>query len=222
MATTEENLRFYEASREVPDNAKKPINGGRLKGMTDINPMWRIKKLTELFGPVGIGWYYNIVNRWTEGNQAQTEICAFVDIDLYIKVDNEWSKPIRGTGGSKLVTAETSGQHVSDECYKMAQTDALSVACKMIGIAADVYWDKDAMSTKYQAESYKAQNSKKAAEKAYPPRESLIATIQEKYPEGSKAQKALLEYLSVTSLNDATDDQLRAVWAQKCQKNKTA
>ena len=52
----EENLRLYNRIKSVPDTAKKKIDGGRLKGMTDISPMWRIKMLTDLFGPVGIGW----------------------------------------------------------------------------------------------------------------------------------------------------------------------
>ena len=77
------------------------------------------------------------------------EICAFVDIHLFVKVDGEWSKPIFGTGGSKLATVERSGVYVSDECYKMATTDALSVACKELGIGADVYWEKD--KTKYDS-----------------------------------------------------------------------
>ena len=47
---------YYNQLRTVPEVAKKPIGGGRLKGMTDINPMWRIKRITEVFGPVGIGW----------------------------------------------------------------------------------------------------------------------------------------------------------------------
>jgi DNA-directed RNA polymerase subunit RPC12/RpoP len=42
---------------------------------------------------------------------------------------------------------ETNGIYVSDECYKMALTDALSVACKALGVGADVYWQKD--NTKY-------------------------------------------------------------------------
>lgn len=42
---------------------------------------------------------------------------------------------------------EKAGIHVSDECYKMATTDALSVACKQLGIGADVYFEKD--KTKY-------------------------------------------------------------------------
>lgn len=49
-----ENLEIYEKVREVPEKAQKKIEAGRLKGMTDINPMWRIKVLTEQFGVCGI------------------------------------------------------------------------------------------------------------------------------------------------------------------------
>lgn len=140
-----EKLELYEKVRSVPDNAKKTIKGGRLNGMTDINPIWRIKTLTEQFGPCGIGWYYMPVKKWLE--MSGDEVAAFVDIELYIKVGDEWSKPIVGTGGSKFVSQEKSGIHVSDECYKMATTDAISVACKQLGIGADVYWESD--KTKY-------------------------------------------------------------------------
>lgn len=143
-----ENLDIYNAVRCVPEYAKKPIVGGRLKGKTDINPMWRIKALTEQFGPCGIGWYYKPVNKWIESHGD--EVCAFVDIELFIKVNGEWSMPISGTGGNMLAQKEKSGIYVSDECFKMATTDALSVACKQLGIGADVYWEDDR--TKYDAE----------------------------------------------------------------------
>lgn len=136
-----ENLELYEKFRTVPDEAKKPINGGRLKGKTDINPMWRIKALTEAFGPCGIGWYYKPVNKWMECQGE--EVAAFVDIELYVKYEGEWSKPIPGTGGSMFVAEEKNGLYVSDECYKMATTDAISVACKQLGFGADVYWSSD-------------------------------------------------------------------------------
>lgn len=141
-----ENLKIYEAARKVPNEALKPIQAGRLKGKSDINPMWRIKKLTEIFGPCGIGWKYTIVKQWTEP-AADGEIAAFCDIDLYVKEDGEWSDPIPGTGGSMFVAKEKSGLYANDECYKMALTDAISVACKALGFAADVYWDRDP--TKY-------------------------------------------------------------------------
>ena len=143
-----DNLKIYNTVREVPPEAKKNIAGGRLKGMTDINPMWRIKKLTEVFGVCGIGWKYEIVDRWIETAMAKDEITANIIINLYIKAENgEWSEPIPGIGGSMLVASETKGLYVNDECYKMALTDAISVASKALGMGADVYWDKD--TTKY-------------------------------------------------------------------------
>ena len=141
------NLDLYNRVRVVPEEAKKPIKGGRLNGMTDINPMWRIKVLTSEYGPCGIGWFYKPVKKWTE--QVGGETVAFVDIELFVKVDGEWSQPICGTGGSKLSQNERNGLFVSDECYKMATTDAISVACKQLGIGADVYFEADR--TKYDS-----------------------------------------------------------------------
>ena len=42
------NLSIYKQMRSVPAEAKKAIEAGRLKGKSGINPMWRIKKLTEV------------------------------------------------------------------------------------------------------------------------------------------------------------------------------
>jgi len=141
-----DNLSIYNKVRTVPDNALKPIVAGRLKGKSDINPMWRIKALTENFGIVGIGWKYEIVEKKLEKG-GNNEIAAFVDINLYIKVDGQWSDAIPGTGGSSFVANEKNGLYTSDECFKMALTDAISVACKALGIGADVYRGSD--KTKY-------------------------------------------------------------------------
>lgn len=141
-----ENLTLYNALRVVPDSAKRGISAGRLKGKTDINPMWRIKALTEQFGPCGIGWKYTITEKRLERG-AKDEIAAFLDINLYVKIDGQWSDAIPGTGGSAFVASERNGLYTSDECFKMALTDAISVACKALGMGADVYWDKD--KTKY-------------------------------------------------------------------------
>lgn len=150
------NMYIYEASRNVPPEACKSFNNGRFSG-TDINPMWRIKKLTELFGPAGIGWYYEVISERSERLSDDTVI-AVVDLNLYIKQNGEWSKPIYGTGGNQLVSKTKSGTSVSDEGYKMALTDALSVACKALGIGADVYFDKD--KTKYTQSSAQAEPTK--------------------------------------------------------------
>lgn len=136
-------LKLWEEVRQVPQNAQKKITGGRLRGMTDINPMWRIKALTEQFGPCGIGWKYEVTNKELIPG-AQGEVAAIVDINLYIKHEGEWSEPIPGTGGSMFVAKEKAGLYTSDECYKMALTDAISVSCKALGFAADIYWQEGA------------------------------------------------------------------------------
>lgn len=142
------NMDIYERVRSVPDTAQKKIQAGRLKGKTDINPMWRIKILTEIFGMCGFGWKYEIVSQRLERTDSG-ESAAFVDILLYVKQNDIWSEPIPGTGGSSFVAKERNGLYVSDECFKMALTDAISVACKALGVGADIYWDAD--STKYNS-----------------------------------------------------------------------
>lgn len=147
------NMDIYNAVSAVPDSAQKRITGGRLNGMTDINPMWRIRELTELFGPCGIGWKYKIVREWLE-TASTGEVGAFVDIELQYKItpNADWSEPIPGTGGSKFVAAEKGNNlRASDECYKMALTDAISVACKALGFGADIYWASGR--TKYNADT---------------------------------------------------------------------
>jgi hypothetical protein len=159
-----DNLELYNKVRTVPPMAQKAITGGRLRGMTDINPMWRIKTLTEQYGPCGFGWKYEITKQWLEPG-AKEEIAVFVNINLYYtRPDKTWSEAIPGTGGSMFVAKEKEGLHTSDECYKMALTDALSVACKALGFGADVYWNGD--STKYDKPTQPAPQPPKPAPKA--------------------------------------------------------
>lgn len=162
------NLDLYNKVRAVPQEAQKEIQAGRLKGKTDINPMWRIKTLTEQFGVCGFGWKTEIVREWLEAG-ANGEITANVEIRLYVKQDGAWSDAIPGIGGSALVAKETAGLRTDDDCYKKAYTDAISVACKALGIGADVYYAKD--STKYDAPS---------AEKPVQTQQTKTATVTQK------------------------------------------
>ena len=73
------------------------------------------------------------------------------DINLFVKKDGEWSRPIFGNGGNKLIANEKkyeNGQavyipYLDDDAYKKAYTDAISVAAKALGVGADVYFEKD-------------------------------------------------------------------------------
>lgn len=177
-----DNMRIYNQCREVPPEAQKAITGGRLKGMTDINPMWRIKKLTEMFGPCGIGWYYTQPEyQFVPGNDG--EVACIAQTSLVYRDDNGWSQPIPGSGGAMYVAKETKGLYTDDEAPKKALTDALSVACKALGIGADVYFAKDR--TKYdkrqqdpspKQETSHTPESKPEPKQEYPKR---LATVQQ-------------------------------------------
>jgi hypothetical protein len=135
-------LTIWNEVRSVPKEAQKPISGGRLRGMTDINPVWRLKTLTGIWGPCGVGWKYEIKRTWTDKGFGD-EVAAFVEINLFVKHGDGWSDPIPGLGGSKFIAKEKDGPYTSDECYKMALTDAISVACKALGVGADIYFAAD-------------------------------------------------------------------------------
>ena len=137
-----DNMEIWQALEKTADEAKKPIEAGRLKGFTDINPCWRMKRLTEVFGPCGIGWKFQIAQAYTIPG-ANDEVAAFVDILLYYKQDGEWSEGVPGMGGSMFVAKERNGMHTSDECFKMALSDAIGTACKALGMSADIYFSKD-------------------------------------------------------------------------------
>lgn len=197
MEPVSPNMRIWAQCADVPEWAQKPITGGRLKGMTDISPQWRYKILTKMFGPRGFGWNSRVINRWME-TAPDGEIKAFVEIEFWYKdpETGEKSDIITASGGSSFYTQERSGWYCSDECYKMAETDAMSVACKSIGVAAKIYGSGDR--TKYVLseegelceyqptdEEIKAENrAKKAAQM-----ENVLPGVAAKTPTTAPAQE---------------------------------
>ena len=174
-----DKMTIYNAVRSVPKEAQKEFNNGRFKG-TDINPMWRIKVLTEQFGPSGFGWY--IDNVAFEDKVVAGETLTICQLDLFVKLGDEWSRPIHGVGGNRTSTKTASGNTmISDEAEKMAYTDAISVACKALGIGADVYFQADR--TKYTAGEFEAPKTAPKAATTPAPASAKVCTpdMYEKY-----------------------------------------
>lgn len=185
-----DNLKFYNQFRSVPAEAQKTIQAGKLKGFTDINPMWRIKMLTEVFGACGTGWYTGDVKMWVENSAGES--AAFCSLNLYVKREGEWMSPIFGIGGSKL-SGKGVGDGINDEAFKMAYTDALSIACKNLGMAADIYFANDR--TKYNAQDAPTQEvrtkrpARGAETAAYTPMpENMYWKVVAAYAQGKKTK----------------------------------
>lgn len=134
-----ENLTIWNQVKQPPSNFLKRIEFGYLKGKSDINPQWRLMAMTQAFGPVGHGWTYRITQKWTETAPCGT-VMAFAEVAVKTKLDGEWGEEFYGIGGSQIVEIAKDKLKANDEGFKMAVTDALGVAFKAVGMAADVYF----------------------------------------------------------------------------------
>jgi len=193
-------LELWSKVDKVPTNYLKQIAAGRMKGKSDINPQWRYKALTENFGICGIGWKYEVVRLWLEPG-SNDQVCAFAEIKLYVNQSGAWSEAIPGIGGSMLIAKESSGLYTSDEAYKMAITDALSVACKMLGIGSAIYeglWDgstyKGAPANKPAEVTKPVTKSEPVAQQPSAPKveatpEQVTKPAQQELPTGSNKPK---------------------------------
>lgn len=141
------NMRIWDAVSQTPPNCTKRIPAGRLRGMTDISPTWRVETLTRMFGPCGLGWKIEVVRSEIVPG-AGDEARAFIQLNLYIRDGDHWSEAIPGFGGSSYTTKEKNGVYTDDECYKKAFTDALGSACRLLGFSADIY--SSAYGSKYE------------------------------------------------------------------------
>lgn len=206
-----ENLKLWGQVCRPPETALKQIGGGRLKGMTDINPQWRYKAMTETFGPVGFGWKYRVTDRWERSDSAG-QTAVFVSVAVNIKQGDEWSDDINGTGGSMLICQEKNGLFFSDEAYKMAETDALSVALKQIGVAADIYMGMF-NGSKYTRESFEPDPNAKVGEEE-------IAELNAGLDETSSDKEAFCNLFKIASLADMPLSQYASAMAMINQKRK--
>jgi len=213
-----QNLETYEKLRNVPKEAQKQFSNGKFSG-TDINPMWRIKKMTEVFGMCGIGWYVEVVNR--EMIKADNgEQSAFISVKLYIKDEKsgEWSKPIYGEGGNSYEKVTRSGISVSDEAFKMAYTDAISNATKMLGLGADIWFAND--KTKYTEE--RNVTTRVVATKA-PEQPTVIDTKKVIFDYLANNAEALSYYKKqylFTTMDELTDGQIKEIYEHLKKYNK--
>lgn len=205
-----DNMRYWEPMRRPPETALKKIQGGRLAGKSDINPQWRLKTMTSVFGPCGIGWKYEVIRFWSEEGEGGQKF-AFAHIHLFVKDGDTWSEPVPGIGGSMLIEKERSGLHSSDEGYKMALTDALSVAMKALGMAADIYeglfdGSKYADKPAPQKSGYKVDNRGELMDKIG------NYMMDEADQDKGLASSNLLQMTGKKSLRDLTDAELMGLF----------
>jgi hypothetical protein len=131
-AGNEDRIRVWNSCQSTPSEYLKDFKkAGGFSGKS-IDPVYRIRKLTELFGPCGQGWCFVQEDQWSESGSG-----AYV---VYVRGHLWWKDPETGaTYQTMSHTGGTVADRAPDEAYKMAETDALGKCCLDLGMSADVY-----------------------------------------------------------------------------------
>lgn len=129
-----ENTKIWDRLRKTdPSHTKGFKRAGGFSG-TALKPQWVIQRLTEEFGPCGVGWGVNK----PEFQVVPTE----TDVLVYCTV-SAWhgSKDalLWGVGGDKVKAARQNGAFCDDEAFKKAFTDAVMNAFKFAGVGHDIH-----------------------------------------------------------------------------------
>ena len=137
MAKTLDNMKIWDAlGKTDPAHTKQFTRAGGFRG-TAIKPMWANLRMTEFFGPCGIGWgmykpEYQLV-------EVAEEVLVYCTLNVWYAIDGKERGQVYGVGGDKVAVKGKDGIRTDDEAFKKAYTDALSNAMKMIGVGADVH-----------------------------------------------------------------------------------
>ena len=125
------NMKIWETLSKTNPNYTKtaPSNYGKI--ITTIDPMYQIQMMTDLFGPVGLGWKYKVDYKYIDGL-----VFAEVTIKYFT---NEWHEygPV-----CSVQNLSKSNNKLDDEAPKKAMTDAMTKAFSHLGMSADVFMGK--------------------------------------------------------------------------------
>jgi len=124
------NMKIWETLSKTNPEFTKPLPGYGGKKLTTIDPMYQIKMMTDLFGPVGIGWKYKVDYKYIDG-------LVFAEVTIKYFTD-EWHE----YGPVCSVQNLSKRDKLDDEAPKKAMTDAMTKAFSHLGMSADVFMGK--------------------------------------------------------------------------------
>lgn len=202
------NLKIWEAHADIDPKFTKPITGKAYRG-TSPNPQYVIRCLTDLFGPVGIGFGWNVIAE--DFTKLGEETLHWCRISFW---HTDRANTFESYGQTKAAYPTSTGKFMVDEdAPKKSLTDAIIKAASHIGIGANIFlgrWDDQKYVAEVNAE-YRAEE-KQASAPAYDPAAD-IAKIEA--ANSGKDLRAVLETLgdknSRKDISEARVDRLRSL-----------
>lgn len=148
------NLKVWSHADKIdPAYTKKDDNNNY--SSLSLNSYWIFKKATELFGPIGIGWGFDIIeeredightvwiqetlktnNPIAEGVVKNHTTC----IALWYKLDGKEGRISGVYGHTNYIYKTAKGRWITDgEAPKKSLTDAMKKALSLLGFAGEVF-----------------------------------------------------------------------------------
>lgn len=178
-----DNMEIWNRVCETDPHYAKDFNRSGFKG-TAINPVYLIKKATELWGPMGARWGIRNVKHEIiqghlikEGTRCQIHC---VSVELFYPTDSG-EGVIPAIGQTTIVGDNKNGLFTDEEAPKKSLTDALTKALSWLGFSADIHTGK------WDDNKYVNDSGSRSAPAVSP---ANSATVLPKQPEQKTAAKA--------------------------------
>ncbi|EOX9200984.1 transcription termination factor [Yersinia enterocolitica] len=159
----QENLHIWKSVQRTDPRFTKPVEGAGYVA-TSINAEYMFMRATEVFGPIGEGWGYTILeekmlagapmseaiyddNKKYIGNRLirdadGTLICEqnhSIKIQFWYSMEGEIRGEIESYGATPYMYKTNKGIKADNEVIKKSLTDAIKKALSMLGFSADVW-----------------------------------------------------------------------------------
>ena len=169
MINKKENMEVWNAVEKTDPQYTKKVTFGR--GFTSIDPQYQIMRMTELFGPVGKGWGYNVEHSTLAAGAA---LLAVADVEVWIHDQDCCDSTYGPVRGLDFIVSEKG--KIDEDAPKKAMTDALTKALSHLGLGADVFLGKfdDNRYVAKMNKEFQEKNAVDAAEKEANPRLTQI------------------------------------------------
>jgi hypothetical protein len=177
---SKEHMKLWESVCVTDPDQVKPITGKQYKGNSP-KPYWIVKRLTETFGPCGIGWGFAILGERME-RLSETDVLSIATVRLWYTHDGKRGE-LEQIGQTKAAYLKSDGSAmvIDEDAPKKSVTDALVKCASYLGFAGDIFsgmWDD----SKYVAW---------AAEQYAPPPQKVSPDAMAMYIESFKSAKTL-------------------------------
>jgi hypothetical protein len=162
LAEKGDNLKIWRSVMRTDPRYTKDLVGAGFEG-TSINAEYMIMRATEIFGPIGTGWGFEVLedrmipgapmseaiyedkkfigNRMLRDGDGSliTELNHSIKIDFWYLTETGAAERFEAYGATPYMYKTKSGIRCDGEAQKKSLTDAIKKALSLLGFSADVW-----------------------------------------------------------------------------------